>query len=218
VLAAVGSHCPALTRLQLMGCHLVTDRGVSAAALLGGAGAGALRRLNLRGCKLLTDAAVFALAARAPGLVELCLSGIATLSPGAIAALIVRAKRLARFTAEVWSDAPGAPPDAADAAAAGAASPNDSHKTYRLLGSVRGAIRFIASVLPADDAAQADLAARYKADPPPFSASGSGMPLALPEPRGVEGAAAMTPPFQRRRDESFDDGAAHMDLLGGSLF
>jgi len=192
-----------------MGCHLVTDRGVSAAALLSGAGASALRRLNLRGCKLLTDAAVLALAARAPALAELCLSGITTLTPGALATLVVRARRLARFTAELWSEAR----DAGEAAAAAAGAGTPPGKTYRLLGSVRGAIRFIASVLPPDDPLQAELDARYRAEPAaPLAGSGAGagVPLALPEPRGLEGANTMTPPFHRR-GESFDDDAPGAD-------
>ena len=214
VLAAIGAHLPTLTRLQLMGCHLITDRGVSAAALLSLPSC-ALRRLNLRGCKLLTDAAVTALASRAPFLTELCLSGISTFSPSGLASLLVRAKRLARFYAELWSD--NKEPWASDASgAAGGGAADDSRKTYRLLGSVRGAIRFIATLLPADDTLQAELATRYSMDAAGGqislemgSGGGAGMPLVLPEPRGVEGTNTMTPSFHRRWDESFDDGDVH---------
>lgn len=156
VLAALGTHCPALTRLQLVGCTSVTDAGIR--GLLGGCSG--LRVLNLRGCKNVTDDGINHLASHAPRLRELCLAGLTGITADSVARLLVTCRRLTRFKGELWYDGTGAaahgslpPPEQADA--------GQSRRSYRLLSSVRGALRYLRTVLPAGHPLLPAVQARY---------------------------------------------------------
>ena len=203
VLVALGRHCPSLQRLQLVGAHLVTDRGLGEEGLL--RRCTRIKRLNLRGLRSVTDAGVLSISQRCPHLRELVLSGIVGLTAAAIAQLILRCRRLDRLKAELWFDAPPAPGEdpvvaAALAAAAAAAGDPTARKHYRLLATVRGAIRYIRSILPAGNELHEALGQRYREPhvPAGFAAAGAGAALPVPDARGVEGSELMTPPLQRR--------------------
>lgn len=208
VLAVLGRHCTHLTRLQVAGCPLITDAGLSEQGLLNQCHN--IRRLNLRGCVQVTSAGILSLAHGAPHMREICFSGLTSISPEAIATLVVSCRRLIRFKAELWFEHP----DAAAAAAAdameheddGTGSQDPSKKSYRLLGSVRGAIRFISGVLPPQHELQGALARRYRE---PIGGGGHasqshrdgavpvGFPVSLEDTRMMDGADMMTPPFAR---------------------
>ena len=155
VLAVLGSKCPLLTSLQLTGCTEISDAGMCGVAGVGvGAGGGgggssgsappslpplncllpsgrssALKELNLRGCTGLGDATIRALSTRAPLLSDVCLSGLTTLTPPAIGALLLGCARLFRIKAELWFDGDG-----------GGEAPDvqgDKGRTYRLTKGIR---------------------------------------------------------------------------------
>ncbi len=213
VLAALGRHCPNLSRLQLVGCHTITDKGLSAEGLFHSCTN--LRRLNLRGCKEIGDSGILSIARRCPNMRELCLSGLTSVTAEAIAHVIVQCRRLNRFKGELWFDLPaGVEPDVEGGVQM--SDPNAPKKSYRLLGSVRGAIRYIKSIIPPDHPLADALNARYRDTVLPGTGGGGagaggggglgasmvmGAPLPIDEPRAMEGALMMTPPFQRREDD-----------------
>jgi hypothetical protein len=158
VAAALGAHCGRLQQLQLIGCHKLTDAALGAGGLLGACTR--LRGLNLRGCKAVGDAGVLALAARAPGLREVNLAGLTTVTAPALAALLAAARGLVRFKAEIWSEAPA--PDGAGGA---------PKRSYRLLSSVRAATRYLRPAVPADHPAAALLPFNFAADRKPAARS-----------------------------------------------
>ena len=192
VLAAIGRHCPSLLRLQLVGCNLVTDAGVGEFGLLNQCSR--LKRINLRGAHKITDAGVRSISMRCPQLEELCLSGISSLTAIAIAQLIVRCRRLRMLKAELWFDLPAVPgePDDADGA----------RRQYRLLSTVRGAIRYIRSILPPGDPLNELLAQRYREPhvPAGYAAAGAGAPLPVPIHGATEGAEVWSPSLARRSE------------------
>jgi hypothetical protein len=157
VCAAIGKHCTSLLRLQLVGCFEITDVGLSEVGLFGNCTN--LRRLNLRGCRNIGDQGILSLASKAPHLRELCLAGLTTVTAGALATLVASCKRLSRFKAELWYEgdtmAPGV--SVAETGPAGA----ESKRSFRLIGSVRSALRYLRGALPADHPALPALNARY---------------------------------------------------------
>lgn len=206
VLAAIGRFCPLLNRLSFVGCYKITDRGISEEGLFNQCTN--IRRLNLRGCRDVSNQGILSIARRCLHLRELTLSGLTTLSAETLGQVIVQCRRLTRFKAELWFDiAQGNDAD----------TPSDAtKKSYRLLGSVRGAIRYIRSILPKDSPLMDLLALRYK-DPLINANSGmnqlAGEPLPMDEVRMSEGADMMTPPLKRRGDTESQESIDRNDIM-----
>jgi hypothetical protein len=209
VLAAIGRHCPLLTRLQLIGCTEITDTGMSATGLFNQCTK--LRRLNVRGCDQLTDSAIKAIAHHLPQLRELGLSGLTKVSGLAIATLVLSCRKLKFLKAELWFDSsdgthpPARPEDEDDE------NPDKvSKRSFRILGTVRGAIKYIQSILPPNDPLIALLQKRQRElhVPAGWSASGAGMPIPVESIiSGIETSEMMTPAMRKRRDDANGESA-----------
>jgi hypothetical protein len=164
VLASIGRHCPLLSKLKLGGCIGITDRGISAAGLLQMPLASHLRTLDLRGCRSLTDASVISLGQLCPGLLELFVTGIPTITPGAMAGLLLALSRLTRFKAELWFERDkDAGEGEADLVQRAEVPPDSagSNRHYRLMGSTQGAVRYLRTILPQWDPQRVALTAMY---------------------------------------------------------
>jgi hypothetical protein len=152
VLAALGRHCTYLTCLGLVGCTSITDVGLSATCLFNQCSR--LRRINLRGCDKLTVVSIKTISQRCPQLRELGLSGLTIVSAVSIATLVLSCRKLKYLKAELWFDMndgthPPAHPEEEDEF--GHVIDLNSKRTYRVLSTVRGAIKYIQSILPEDD-------------------------------------------------------------------
>jgi hypothetical protein len=204
VLEALGRHCPLLTRLGLVGCTSITDVGLSSTGLFNQCSR--LRRLNLRGCDKLTDVAIKTISQRCPQLRELGLSGLTKVSALSIATLVLSCRKLKYLKAELWFDLqdgthPPARPEEDDDVVADI----DSKRTYRVLNTVRGAIKYIQSILPEGDPLIPLLQMRHREMHVPrgWAANGAGMPLPVEcyASSGVETSEMMTPAFNRRGND-----------------
>lgn len=198
VCAALGKHCASLVRLQLVGCVEVTNAGLGASGLLGACTG--LRRLNLRGCKSIGDEGIRHLARHAVHLRELCLAGLTQVTAPALADLILGCRKLARFKAELWYDANNQPPphvlgpplSAASATGAEGDGAAANRRSYRLLGSVRGAVRYLKQVLTEGDPSLHMLQARFVRDGGGHAegaAGGDAMDISDPAGHGADGDA-----------------------------
>jgi F-box-like/Leucine Rich repeat len=161
VLSAIGKHCLHLTRLQLVGCVEITDASLCETGLLG-KGAPNLRRLNLRGCKNITDKGIFGLASRAINLRELGLNGLTFITAESLAKLITTCTTLTKFKGELWYDGDNLPPPSILGAPLIQREGNEDsqRRSYRLLSSVKGTLRYLKQVLPPNHELMPQMSAR----------------------------------------------------------
>ena len=123
----------------------------------------------------------------------MCLSGLTAVTAPALAELLLRCPRIVRFKAELWYDGESNPPPHASSRTGSAApalqplpanAPENGRRSFRMLGSVRGTVRYLKSVLPASDPSIGTLVA-VRASPlspcrPPLSPHASLLTAALP--------------------------------------